>query len=340
MHDPPAGWRIDPSTLRPVITDEHEFRAQHSSDPALEVLVALWSGEPHAAMVALSTLLETDADHWRWRALRADIRRDLGEHDHAIAEYEELLDDHAGTDREAVLIQHLGKAHFAAGHYDAAASCFERALRLRSASAGADPCLVASSRIALDEARRRAAIPAITFTEFDPATDVEPLVAFLAANAFPFHSRPRTTEGQAREVVLGGRYWSADALGLWVDADGERIGIAVIDDLGDVATVGNPLFDLRFAETHRGRGLGVPVLRGLTDLVFSRWPGITRFEGHTREDNLAMRATFRGAGWVKEAYHRAAWPVDGAAPKSSVAYSALRRDWEAGTTTPIVWDDL
>ena len=140
--------------------------------------------------------------------------------------------------------------------------------------------------------------------------------------------------------MLGGRYWSAEALGLWVDADGERIGIAVIDDLDDVAHGGNPQFDLRLAETHRGRGLGVPVLRGLTDLAFSRWPEIARFEGHTREDNLAMRATFRGAGWVKEGYYRAAWPVDGAAPRSSVAYSALRRDWEAGTTTPIVWDDL
>ena len=154
MHDPAAGWHIDPSTLRPVITHEQRFREHHSSDPALEVLVALWSGDPHTAMVALSTLLEADADHWRWRALRADIRRDLGEHDQAIAEYEELLADHTGTDREAVLVQHLGKARFAAGHYDEAASCFERALRLRS-TAGSDPSLLASSQIALDEARRR-----------------------------------------------------------------------------------------------------------------------------------------------------------------------------------------
>ena len=70
------------------------------------------------------------------------------------AQYEELLADHTGTDREAALVQHLGKAHFAAGHYDEAASCFERALRLRS-TAGSDPSLLASSQIALDEARRR-----------------------------------------------------------------------------------------------------------------------------------------------------------------------------------------
>lgn len=165
-------------------------------------------------------------------------------------------------------------------------------------------------------------------------------MAFLVANAFPFHTRPRATEEQAREVVLGGRYWSADAVGLWVGADGERIGIAVIDDVTDVAHGGNPVFDLRLAEAHRGCRLGVPVLRGLTDLVFSRWPAIIRFEGHTREDNLAMRATFRRAGWVKEAYHRDGWPVEGGAPKSSVAYATLRRHWKSGTITPIVWDDL
>ena len=100
------------------------------------------------------------------------------------------------------------------------------------------------------------------------------------------------------------------------------------------------MFDLRLAAAHRGRGLGESVLRALTDLVFTRWLDLTRFEGHTREDNLAMRATFRRAGWAKEAYHRDGWPVDGAEPMSSVAYAVLRRDWESGTTTPVVWDDL
>jgi RimJ/RimL family protein N-acetyltransferase len=114
----------------------------------------------------------------------------------------------------------------------------------------------------------------------------------------------------------------------------------VIDDLGDIPSGGNPVFDLRFAEAHRGRRLGVPVLRGLTELVFARWPDVSRFEGHTREDNLAMRATFRRAGWVKEAYHRDGWTVDGAGRLASVGYAVLRRDWESGTTTPVVWDDL
>ena len=170
--------------------------------------------------------------------------------------------------------------------------------------------------------------------------DVEPLVSFLATNTFPFHRRPRVTDEQAREVVLGRRFWSDDSVGIWVEADGERIGVAVVDDLEDVTDGGSPVFDLRFAEARRGRGLGVPVLRALTELVFTRWPDVTRFEGHTREDNLAMRSTFRRAGWVKEGLHRDAWPVAGAPPKSSVAYAMLRRDWQSGTTTPVVWDDL
>ena len=165
-------------------------------------------------------------------------------------------------------------------------------------------------------------------------------MAFLADDIFPFHGRPRLTKEQARQFVLGGRFWSDDCQGFWVHADGVRIGIAVIDDLADVAQGGNPVFDLRLAEAHRGRGFGVPVLRALTELVFTRWPDVRRFEGHTREDNVAMRATFRRAGWVKEAFHRDGWPVDGAPPKSSVAYAVLRRDWESGTITPVLWDDL
>lgn len=149
-----SGWRIDPTTLRPVITDEHRFRRCHDGDAALEVLVALWKGRPEAAMVALEPLLAADSGYWRWRALRADIRRDLGEHDEAIADYEALVREHVDTNRYAVLMQHLGKAHFAAGHFEAAASCFERAVQMRS-MVGADPSLVGSSQLALDETRRR-----------------------------------------------------------------------------------------------------------------------------------------------------------------------------------------
>ena len=142
------GWHIDPGTLRAVITDEAAFRARYSNDPAVDVLSALWSGDPDRALVMLEPLLGASPAHWRWRALRADAWRDRGDHDDAIAEYRRLVDEHAGTPNEAVLVQHLGKAHFAAGELGSALTCFQRALDLRLA-AGADRSLVESSRAAL-----------------------------------------------------------------------------------------------------------------------------------------------------------------------------------------------
>jgi tetratricopeptide (TPR) repeat protein len=147
------GWHLDPVTLRPVITDESVFRSHHADDPALDALVALWNGAPDEALEALRSLLDTDPRHWRWRALRADARRDLGKHDAAIADLHELVGEHAGTGREAVLLQHLGKAYLAAGEYASATTCFERALSLRTA-ARADSSLIASSRAALARSRQ------------------------------------------------------------------------------------------------------------------------------------------------------------------------------------------
>jgi RimJ/RimL family protein N-acetyltransferase len=69
-------------------------------------------------------------------------------------------------------------------------------------------------------------------------------------------------------------------------------------------------------------------------------PQATRFEGQTREDNIAMRRTFLRAGFVKEAHYRDGWPVEGGPALASVAYAILRRDWEQGTTTPVDWDDF
>lgn len=180
----------------------------------------------------------------------------------------------------------------------------------------------------------------IVLAELDPDNDVDALVAFLTGNEFPYHVQPRLTEEDARATIAGGRFWSDDSAGFWIVADGERIGVAVLDDLEDAAEGGAPLFDLRLAEPFRGRGLGVPSVHELTGLVFTRFPDLTRFEGQTREDNIAMRTTFVRAGFVKEAHYRESWPVEGQRPKASVAYAILRRDWESGTTTPLVWDDL
>jgi len=77
---------------------------------------------------------------------------------------------------------------------------------------------------------------------------------------------------------------------------GRRVGLAVLEDLDEIEDGGDPLFDLRLAESFRGRGLGVPVLRELTAMVFNRFPTVARFEGQTREDNVAMRKLMLRAG--------------------------------------------
>jgi RimJ/RimL family protein N-acetyltransferase len=180
----------------------------------------------------------------------------------------------------------------------------------------------------------------IGFRELDPRHDAADLISFLTSNSFPYHVRPSWTDDQARQAIDAGRFWSDDHLGFWVEADSRRIGLVVLDDLSDIDGGGNPLFDLRLAEASRGSGLGTQVLRELTAMVFDRFPTISRFEGQTREDNVAMRKVMVSAGFVKEAHYRDGWPVDGAPPKASVGYAILRRDWESGTTTTFVWDDL
>jgi RimJ/RimL family protein N-acetyltransferase len=69
-------------------------------------------------------------------------------------------------------------------------------------------------------------------------------------------------------------------------------------------------------------------------------PKVNRFEGQTREDNVAMRRIFLRCGWVKEAHYRESWPVDDGRAIASVAYAVLRRDWETGSTTTFDWEDF
>ena len=178
---------------------------------------------------------------------------------------------------------------------------------------------------------------AIDLVRLDPSgADRDALVAFLSTEEFPFHVRRTISTDDAASAVDAGSFRDDDHDTSWlVHAEFGRIGIVRLEDLQDPV----PLFDLRIAGRFRGRGLGVPALRAVTDHVFRTRPAVTRFEGQTREDNAAMRRVFVRSGWVKEAHYREAWPVEGAAPVASVAYGILRRDWATGSLTPVPWDD-
>ena len=116
---------------------------------------------------------------------------------------------------------------------------------------------------------------------------------------------------------------------------GERDGLVRLMDLCD----DTPLFDLRIRSEHRGRGLGGQALPWLTRYVFTEFPQVQRFEGTTRQDNLAMRRTFQKCGYVKEAHYRDAWPTSDGEVRDAVGYAILRRDWLSGSTTVPDWND-
>lgn len=192
----------------------------------------------------------------------------------------------------------------------------------------------------------------IRFTHLRPENpdDAREIVTFISSNTYPFHMRARPSPEQVQDNLAedayghGPEHYENDAAaeqtdhrGWWVETvGGERLGLVVLEDLTD----GAPLFDLRLADEHRGKGWGAPVLRALTTLVFETYPDVDRFEGQTREDNIAMRKVFLRCGFIKEAHYRRGWPVEGAEPVASVAYAILRQDWASGTTTTFEWEDL
>lgn len=178
----------------------------------------------------------------------------------------------------------------------------------------------------------------VTLTPIDVAgADREAFVEFLTAHEYPYHVVRRPDRARIEKNLAEGAYDDEDHSPYWIwhDAAG-TLGVVVLEDLTEDA----PLFDLRLATEHRGKGLGVPVLRALTAHVFDAFPDVNRFEGQTREDNVAMRKTFLRAGFVKEAHYREGWPVAGAESMASVAYAILRRDWVSGETTTFEWEDL
>lgn len=177
----------------------------------------------------------------------------------------------------------------------------------------------------------------VALVRLDPTgADRADLVAFLTGEEFPFHVRRTIAHADAEAAIDAGAFRDDEHDTYWLQhEDHGRIGIVRLEDLADPV----PLFDLRIAGRFRGQGIGVSALRATTDHVFRTMGEVTRFEGQTREDNVAMRRVFVRAGWVKEAHYREAWPVEGDRPVASVAYGVLRRDWESGTVTSVPWDD-
>lgn len=167
------------------------------------------------------------------------------------------------------------------------------------------------------------------------AADADRLVRFLTAGPWPHHAEPRPDEAAIRARLADGHYDNDDHRTYWITDGCQDAGLIRLMDLRDPT----PMFDLRVAAAHRGRGVGTRAVTWLTAYVFGTFPSIRRIEGTTRRDNTAMRRVFQRCGYVKEAHYRQAWPGADGTFHDAVGYAVLRRDWESGTTTRPDWDD-
>lgn len=173
----------------------------------------------------------------------------------------------------------------------------------------------------------------VEYRRFVPA-EADLLAEFLTTEDWPYHGTRGRDAAHIRQDATAGRYDNDQVRTFWIVTETE-VGLIRLFDLAD----DTPLFDLRIRAAYRGTGLGALALRWLTRYLFTEFPGIRRIEGHTRQDNHAMRRTFRRCGYVKEAHHRQAWPAPDGTIYDAVSYAILRTDWQAGTITPPDWDD-
>lgn len=174
----------------------------------------------------------------------------------------------------------------------------------------------------------------LSFRALDPA-EPDRLIDFLTSDLWPFHGSRSPTREQVEKWIADGRFSPPSSRAFWIESSCETIGLVNLEEIDPGAAAGwTPVFDLRIRSAHRGKGHGLATLRWLTDHVFREFPNLRRLEGHTRVDNLAMRRTFRAAGFVQEAHYREAWPDSDGVFHDATAYAILRRDFESATPPP------
>ncbi|WP_285246166.1 tetratricopeptide repeat protein [Pseudarthrobacter sp. efr-133-R2A-89] len=148
------GIRINPETLMPQIVNEDAVREalSASTDPADHIFVLLVEGHASDAAELLAEARFKDPESFRLRVFEAEVLSVTHRMDRAIELFRQLLAEVHGTPREALALQFLGKAQYAAGQTSAAVESFSKALDLRVAQS-ADAAQIYSSTVALQRAR-------------------------------------------------------------------------------------------------------------------------------------------------------------------------------------------
>lgn len=163
--------------------------------------------------------------------------------------------------------------------------------------------------------------------EFDPLhwpEDAQTVVEFLTASEWPCHGVPLLSRTDAAKVSVVAN----DTATFWIRNGAETVGLIRLLDLDDL-DVGSPLFDLRIAQGHRGRGVGRQAVRWLTDHLFTTFPELHRIEARTRDDNQAMQAVFAHCGWRLEGRFVEAWTNSDGTRSDALSYALLRREYSA-----------
>ncbi len=169
-----------------------------------------------------------------------------------------------------------------------------------------------------------------TYTELTKESENE-LVQLLTTETWPYHGTQNPTVEDIQTSLHQGNYTNEGTKTFLINDENQTtIGMFRLFDLEDPTC----LFDLRLKQQARGQNRGAHAVNWLTQYAFTNYPHLIRIEGHTRHDNLAMRKTFHNSGYVKEAYHRSAWPQNNEL-FDSVGYAITRTDWEQSTTTTI-----
>lgn len=175
----------------------------------------------------------------------------------------------------------------------------------------------------------------VHFEEFK--SEIDALIEFLTSDTWEFYGTPNLKSERIRESYENQYYTGDDCKTFWVILDQDiKVGTVRIYDLED----GDPMFDIRILSKYKGMGIGTIAVKWLTDYVFNNFPDKVRIEANTRQDNNAMRCVFHKSGYVKESYHRKAWPCSNGETYDSIGYGITKEDWENGKVTPINWNDF
>jgi RimJ/RimL family protein N-acetyltransferase len=164
---------------------------------------------------------------------------------------------------------------------------------------------------------------AVNLTYVRVADEEHPaVVAFLCADEWPFHGLPHLSVEAAHDVVVS----DAETESFWIRSDGEEVGLVRLLDLADLDD-GSPLFDIRIAAAHRGRGVGTAAVHWLSAHLFGNHPMLHRIEATTRGDNGAMQTVFDRCGYRQEGVLREAWRSANGDRHDTLIYGLLRHEW-------------